>query len=172
MNPTIRLLEAPDIPLIANAFSALGWNKPASQYQRYFEEQQRGERTVLVAFQRDMFCGYLTICWRSAYPPFRADNIPEIVDFNVLPAFRWQGIGTRLLDEAESRIAQHSPIAGIGVGLYADYGAAQRLYVKRGYVPDGRGLLYRDHVARFGDQVMVDDYLVLYFTKKLFANNA
>ena len=167
MEPTIRLLEAQDIPLIADAFAELGWNKPTSQYERYFEEQQRDERTVLVAFQQEAFCGYLTICWTSHYPPFNAQDIPEITDFNVLPALRRQGIGSRLLDEAESRIAQRSPIAGIGVGLYADYGAAQRLYVKRGYVPDGQGLVYHDRHIHRGEQVVVDDDLVLYFTKIL-----
>ncbi len=170
MIPAIRLLEAQDITPIADAFRELGWNKPASQYQRYLEEQQRGERTVLVAFQQDTFSGYLTICWTSTYPPFRAEHIPEIVDFNVLPAVRRQGIGTLLLDEAEGRIAPHSRIAGIGVGLDADYGAAQRLYVKRGYVPDGRGLVYHDHAARFGEPIVVDDHLVLYFTKNMQVN--
>ena len=38
--------------------------------------------------------------------------------------------------------AQRSDHAGIGFGLYADYGAAQRLYIKRGYIPDGRGAHY------------------------------
>lgn len=28
----------------------------------------------------------------------------------------------------------------MGFGLYADLDAAQRLYIKRGYLPDGRGL--------------------------------
>ena len=90
MSLTIRLLEARDIMGIAEAFRELGWNKPASKYERYLKEQQRGERTVLVAFQQNTFCGYLTICWTSNYPPFRAAHIPEIVDFNVLPAVRRQ----------------------------------------------------------------------------------
>ncbi len=172
MPPYIRLLEAPDIPRIVNAFKEIGWNKPTSLYQRYLAEQQRGERTVLVAFQRDTFCGYVTICWISHYPPFRAEHIPEIVDFNVLPPFRRQGIGTQLLDEAESRIEPRSPMAGIGVGLYADYGAAQRMYVKRGYVPDGRGVVYQDHTACPGESVKVDDDLVLYFTRNLVSQRA
>ena len=33
-------------------------------------------------------------------------------------------------------------IVGIGVGLYPDYGSAQRLYIKRGYLPDGHGATY------------------------------
>lgn len=57
--------------------------------------------------------------------------------------------------------------AGIGVGLDPDYGAAQRLYVLRGYVPDGRGLHYRDHYVKYGEQITVDDELALYLTKEL-----
>lgn len=41
--------------------------------------------------------------------------------------------------------ATKSAAIGIGVGLYAGedggYGAAQRLYVKRGYIPDGNAQL-------------------------------
>ena len=46
---TIRNLQAGDIEPIANAFAAIGWNKPAVQYERYLAEQTAGERDVLVA---------------------------------------------------------------------------------------------------------------------------
>ena len=85
----------------------------------------------------------------------------------MLPQFRRQGIGTALIDKAESEIAKVSDIAGIGVGMTPDYGAAQRMYVLRGYVPDGRGLHYKNHFPIYGEQVTVDDDLVLYFTKEL-----
>lgn len=167
VNPVIRLLEAEDIPLIAEAFRELGWNKPASQYQRYLMEQQLKKRLVYVAFVEGKFAGYLTICWRSGYGPFRAGKIPEIVDFNVLPEFRRLGVGTLLMDEAEVEISRVSSLAGIGVGMTADYGAAQKMYVLRGYIPDGRGLHWRDHNVRYREEVIVDDDLALYFTKVL-----
>ena len=141
---TIRLLQSSDIQPIATAFAELGWDKPASQYEQYLSEQESGQRVVLVAhsgvqnLQTLDFAGYVTICWQSHYPPFREANIPEIVDFNVLPRFRRQGIGAALMDEAENRIARVSPVVGLGVGMTADYGSAQRMYVRRGYIPDGR----------------------------------
>ena len=92
--PSIRLLESADIPQIAKAFEKLGWHKPASQYEHYLMEQAIDVRDVYVAFVEDQFAGYLTICWNSSYPPFQEAEIPEIVDFNVLPEFRRQGIGT------------------------------------------------------------------------------
>lgn len=168
---TIRNLLASDIQPIAHAFAALGWHKPAAQYERYLADQEAGVRAVLVAELSGEspggFAGYLTIIWQSHYPSFQAQRIPEIVDFNVLPQFRRCKIGTRLLDAAEALIAQRSPVAGIGVGMTADYGAAQRLYVLRGYVPDGRGLHYDGRALHFGDQVTVDDSLALMLTKWL-----
>jgi GNAT superfamily N-acetyltransferase len=89
------------------------------------------------------------------------------VDFNVLPQYRRQSIGTALMDKAESEISKVSKIAGIGVGMDSDYGAAQRLYVLRGYIPDGRGLYSKGHFPKHGEQVTVDDDLALYFTKEL-----
>jgi len=167
LEPLIRFLKSQDIPQIADAFQQLGWNKPASQYERYLVEQALDIRAVYVAFIEDRFAGYLTICWTSNYEPFQEEKIPEIVDFNVLPEFRRQGIGTKLMDKAESEIAKVSSIVGIGVGLTPDYGAAQRMYVLRGYVLDGRGLYYRDRYPNYGEQVTVDDALALYLTKKL-----
>lgn len=167
MDIVIRLLEASDIPQIAKAFEELGWNKPASQYERYLKEQAYELRDVFVALVEGQFAGYLTICWKSTYEPFREKNIPEIVDFNVLPKFRRMGIGSRLMEQAEIAVAKVSALAGIGVGVTPDYGAAQRLYVLRGYVPDGLGLHSRDHHVRYGEQVKVDDDLALYLTKEL-----
>jgi len=163
----IRLLESEDIPEIAEAFHQLGWHKPASQYEQYLREQSLGLRHVFVAFVKKEFAGYLTVCWHSLYEPFQKENIPEIVDFNVLPKFRRQRIGTQLMDIAENTIAKVNPVAGIGVGLDPDYGAAQRLYVLRGYVPDGCGLYYRDHYVKYGEQINVDDDLGMHLTKEL-----
>lgn len=163
----IRTLAQRDIQPIAAAFAGLGWNKPASQYEKYLAEQQLGQRVMLVAFLREDFAGYVTICWLSDYPPFLAANIPEIVDFNVLPRFRRRGIGSSLMDAAEAWVSAYGALVGIGVGLSADYGAAQRMYARRGYLPDGRGLMSAGNPAESGKPVMVDDDLCLYFTKNL-----
>ena len=164
---TLRQLTLPDCPLIAAAFAAQGWHKPEDQYQRYWQESRRHERDVLLAEYGGEFAGYLTIVWQSDYPPFRQAAIPEIVDFNVLIKFRRLRIGSALMDEAEQRIAALSPVAGIGVGLEAGYGAAQVLYARRGYVPDGRGIVAHGVYPHYGEQITIDDDLVLYLTKKL-----
>ena len=53
------------------------------------------------------------------------------------------------------------------MGLHAGYNAAQRLYVLRGYIPDGRGVTYRDQYVEQYVQVMLDDDLVLHLTRQL-----
>jgi GNAT superfamily N-acetyltransferase len=164
---TIRPLESRDVVPISAAFNGLGWNKPRSQYERYLSEQQRGTRTVFVALVGEDFAGYVTIVWAPSYPSFLAAGIPEIQDFNVLPHFRRRGIGTHLMDEAEWKVSERSDVAGIGVGMSPDYEAAQRLYILRGYVPDGKGLTSNGSPVRPGDEIIVNDGLVLYLTKTL-----
>ena len=58
-------------------------------------------------------------------------------------------------------------VMGIGVGLYPDYGPAQRLYAKLGYRPDGRGIAYNERTVAPGETVRLDDDLVLWMTKPL-----
>lgn len=164
----IRLLEERDVLPVSAAFEAAGWkNKRPAVFERYLAEQDGGRRIVLLALLGGEVAGYLTVDWWPAYPPFRREGIPEIQDFNVLPPLRRRRIGTRLMDEAERRIAERSPVAGIGVGMTDDYGAAQRMYVERGYVPDGMGLWHRDRYVSPGDRVTADDDLVLFLTKRL-----
>lgn len=160
-------LREEDIPAIVRAFELISWNKPASLFQKYLDQQKEGRGQVLVAFENGAFAGYLTITWEPDYPPFNTGKIPEIQDLNVLPKSRRKGIGTKLMDEAEKIISRRSEIVGIGVGLTADYGAAQRLYVSRGYLPDGRGIVWCNRFPKYGEQVRVDDDLNLHFTKKL-----
>ena len=162
---TITELREGDIVDIAKAFAAL--NKSEQQYRRYFAEQQERARLVLVARSDAAIAGYVTVVWHSDYAPFREAGIPEIQDFNVLPDFRRLRIGSQLMDKAERLIAARSRVCGIGVGLHHDYGAAQRLYALRGYVPDARGITSHGRRVNWGDEAKIDDDLVLWLTKPL-----
>lgn len=167
--PTIRRLAASDPTLISAAFAEVGWAKPVEQYERYLAEQGAGRRLTLVAEVGGAIAGYVTLNWDPAYPPFREAGLPEVQDLNVLPPFQRRGLGAALVRAAEGAARGRSEAVGIGVGLGPDYGAAQRLYVRLGYVPDGRGVAYADRVVEPGERVVVDDDLVLHLTKVLAA---
>ena len=164
---TIGPLDDDAIVEIASAFAAIGWKKPAQQLHDYLAEQRSGARSVLVARWSGSLAGYGTLLQQSAYPPFRQAGTPEIADLNVLSSMQRRGIGSQLLSGLEALAARSSPIVGIGVGLTEDYGAAQRLYVARGYVPDGRGAYAQAAPLRWGETVAVDDTLVVHLTKSL-----
>jgi ribosomal protein S18 acetylase RimI-like enzyme len=164
----IKALSPGDFEEIAVAFEKLGWNKPKSQYEAYYAEQTAGVRSVLIARLKGEFAGYVTIQWIADYMPFLTNHLPEIQDLNVLPQFRKNGLGERLMRECEAAAKQRGiGEIGLGVGLLADYGSAQRLYLKLGYVPDGRGLHYKRQPVWYRQSVVADDDLVLYLSKRL-----
>lgn len=163
----LRAIRLSDCQAIHEAFKEQGWNKSAAKYENYVEFQESGVRDVIIATVDGAFAGYLTIMWASNYPPFREKDIPEVVDFNVLKKYQRQGIGAQLMDEAERRIKKVAAVAGIGFGVYTDYGPAQILYINRGYKPDGRGLIKDYFPVPKGTEVRVDDSLVIYLTKSL-----
>ncbi|MNI98562.1 hypothetical protein D3C73_1574280 [compost metagenome] len=72
-----------------------------------------------------------------------------------------------MTDRAEEIISERSSVAGIGVGVFSDYGNAQVLYVERGYVPDSKGIHNGQHYVEYGETVVIDHDIVLYLTKKL-----
>ena len=49
----------------------------------------------------------------------------------------------------------------------AGYGSAQKLYVKRGYIPDGKGVTYNDVEIIPVQSYPVDDTMILCLTKWL-----
>ena len=161
----IRTMDESDPETISAVFTTLGWHKPVALYQRYLAEQEAGRRLAFVAEWRGRFAGYVTLLWVSPYRPFAERQVPEISDLNVLPPHRGQGIGNALLDRAESAASARSNVVGLGVGLYADYGAAQRIYVRRGYLPDGRGIMYANQPVEPGATIRIDDDATLMLTR-------
>lgn len=166
-NITLRKIRKSDCQTISDSFQKQGWDKPVSQYETYLEYQESGTRDIIVAEYNNVFTGYVTIKWESDYPPFQQKGIPEIVDFNVLKKHQRLGIGTALMDEAERRIKSKSDFAGIGFGVYKDYGAAQILYIRRGYIPDGNGLVKDSIPIEFGETIVIDHSIVFHLIKKL-----
>lgn len=154
VNFLIRQMQRSDIEGIATPFAPL--NKSRDQYETFWKEHSDGKRVTFVALVHERVVGYTNLLWQSDYPPFQEKGIAEINNMHVLDAFQKRGIGTALIREAERiALAHGKDEIGIGFGLTADYGTAQRLYPKLSYFPDGRGAF----PTLWGD--------VLYLIKKL-----
>ena len=165
--PVIRQAEQADVAWMQESFEKIGWTKPAGYFAECCRLQGAGKLILLVAERDGVYLGHCKIIWEPDYPYFKENNIPEIQDLNVLGEYRRQGIATLLMDQAERHISKRSDVVGIGFGLYRDYGAAQRMYVLRGYVPDGQGIVYKDVYVEPGQSYPVDDDLTLGLVKRL-----
>lgn len=164
---SLRALTERDAQTIARAFTEAGIHAPAQRFLDYHVEQRCGIRSCWVAWLDARVVGYVTLHWIPLYAAIAGKGIPEIQDLNVLPAYRRRGIASRLLERAEQEAFGRSAIVAIGVGLHPDGSGALRLYVKRGYVPDGLGVTYDDRYVQSGELVRVDGDLVLHLTKAL-----
>ena len=165
MNCTIRNMIKYDIESLSHGFINQGWPGREEILARYFLEQESGEREVLVAEIDGAVAGYITILSSAKHGPF-AEVYPELSDFNVFEPFHNQGIGNLLLEEAEKRVKLISDKVTLGVGLHSGYGPAQRLYMKRGYIPDGTGVWYQNQPLEMNATIQNNDDLVLYLSKK------
>ena len=162
----IRKLIESDIKHLSQGFINQGWPGREEILARYFLKQESGEREVLVAEVESAVAGYITILPSAKHGPF-AEIYPELSDFNVFKPFQNQGIGNLLMEEAEKRVKLVSDKVTLGVGLHSGYGPAQRLYIRRGYIPDGTGVWYRNKPLEMGASCQNDNDLVLYLSKDL-----
>lgn len=171
-NLQIRPINEADCTLFPKLFAEQGWTKPSELFEKYLQEQTEKTRYVRVAEVNGVPCGYVTLVPLAAEGPFRA-VLPEVVDFNVLEAYQEHGIGSALFDEVETLAvtALAADKLSLGVGLHAGYGPAQRMYVKRGFIPDGSGVWYQNQPAIPYSECCNDDELVLYMVKELRSAN-
>ena len=164
----IRDMEEEDAQVFFDGFLAQGWHPDISVYHMRLKHQAEGKCIALTAVFEGHPAGSVYVYLTPHDGPFKGKDMPEIHDFNVLQKYQRKGIGNRLMDIAEQLAAQYSDTVCLGVGLCDSYGSAQRMYVRRGYIPDGSGVWYQNKQCRQYETVCtVDDDLVLYLSKKL-----
>lgn len=163
----IRDMVNSDAEIIAAEERAQGWEQSADKHYERLRHREQGKAIPLVAEYKGSIAGYISVYPDSEWGAFGGMGYPEIVDLGVLEKFRRLGIGTALMDVAEQIASQYADTVYLDVGLHSGYGSAQRMYVKRGYIPDGSGVWYRDKVCPCYTDCVNDDDLVLCLSKKL-----
>ena len=164
---TIRSMVPEDAKVYYDTYMSYGWHPQIETYENYYKEQEKSERIVFVAEYEGKVCGICTLVLHPKEGPFAGKGYPEIVDLGVFFHIHKQGIGSKLLDVAEAEAAKISDTVFLAVGCHSGYGAAQRIYVKRGYIPDGSGVWYQGKVLDQYAPCVNDDDLLLFMSKKL-----
>lgn len=165
---TVRNLRTDDPEIFAREEVLQGWeNATPEKLQMRLSDNVSGKAIALAADLDGEPAGYVSIYPYCMWGALGGRGYPEIVDLAVLEKIRGRGVASALLETAEKIAAEFSDTVYLGVGLHSGYGAAQRLYVKRGYIPDGSGVWYKDRVCEDYAPCVNDDDLNLYLFKKL-----
>lgn len=161
----IRTILPTDPKIICAGEIAQGWHQTEDKYLQRLADNASGKSISLIAEYEGHAAGYINVYPDADNGPFKGSGYPEIVDFGVLEKYRCRGIGSRLMDIAEEIAAGYADTVYLAVGLHSGYGSAQRMYVKRGYIPDGSGAWYGNSQAAPYKTYCNDDDLMLYLSK-------
>ena len=164
----IRNMAPGDAAIFTEGEIAQGWNASVDKYEMRLRDQAAGACVSLTAEYQGNPAGYVNVYREAKEGPFAGLGLPIIVDFGVLQKYQRRGIGSKLMDAAEQIASRYADSVCLGVGLHNGYGTAQRMYVKRGYIPDGSGVWYNGRPCTPYDTIYTnDDDLVLFLSKKL-----
>lgn len=166
----IELLQDKDLDNLVKTFT-FPWTSTDATKAKWatnLSEQKAGNRIVCLVKLQDKLIGYGSLVKNSKYSNFRTNQIPEIHDLWILEEYRGQGIGKQLICHLEglAQIENYQSV-GLGVGLYKDYGRAQKLYIHLGYIPDGEGVTYDYQTTTPGNTYPLDDELIIWLKKEL-----
>ena len=163
---SIRCAQETELNGLRALVDALGIARDVDYFEKCFALQAEGKRDILIAALGGRDVGYCMLNWAPKYNVFKKLGIAEIQDLNVLRDVRRRGIGRALIEHCEGQaVARGFEFMGIAVGLNTSFGAAQRLYVQLGYVPDGNGVTYDRRFVEAGDAYPIDDDLCLMMIK-------
>ena len=139
-----------------------------AEARSYLTDHAEPDGASLIATDGSNIIGYVSIVWESNYVGFRSRGVPLVNQIVVAGLFRRQGVATLLMDAAEQLVRDRGiATLGITVGLFDEYGPAQRMYARRGYIPDGRGACQGQRPLGEGAQVRLDHDVIIWLTKEL-----
>lgn len=164
---TVRSMLPKDAKILYDTYLSYGWHPRIETYENYYRQQEAGARLVFVPVYKGRVSGQCTLLLRPEAGPFAGKGYPEINDLTVFFDVHRRGIATRLMDAAEDEAAKIADTVCLAVGLHSGYGPAQRMYIKRGYMPDGSGVWYKGRPLEQYAPCVNDDELLLYLSKPL-----
>ena len=162
----IRIMNYEDIVAICKA----GNDESESNMEylrRQLDNQEKQECSALLALYNDEIAGYVFLYYKCKWGGFANCELPGVVDLIVFDKYGNKGIATMLMDTAERIAKRYNNKVYLDVCLNQEYGPAQRFYVKRGYVPDGKGVYYEEKICDVDAVCKNDDELTLCLIKEL-----
>lgn len=163
---TVRPIQDNEIPALCEAEGDKS-DDNIKYYERYLNWQQEGECSFLIALLDGKIAGYVFVLYKDRWGSMSEAGQPGLADLNVFPWNRRCGVGNALLEKAEEIAAMHGSTLHLDVAVTEHAGQAHRLYFRRGYMPDGKGVYhkYKQYDAAIGE---VDpEYLTLLLVKPL-----
>jgi GNAT superfamily N-acetyltransferase len=135
---SIRPIKKIEIEVINTMFKGQWKNK----HLQRLEKQERGDAVYLFAWIKDLPAGHLFLKWKGSADEFvhskTKEEIPDIEDLFVLDEYRKKGIGSLLLDFADS-LARDKGFRKTGLSVSVDDSMVKNMYLKRGFVDAGFG---------------------------------
>ena len=162
----IRLMTYEDIPFICRADGDES-ERNFRHLRNQLDNQEKRECSAILALCGGEPAGYVLVYYKCRWGGLANQGIPGIVDLIVFEKYRRRGIATELMNAAEKIAGEHGDKVYLDVCLNSEYGPAQRFYVKRGYVPDGKGVYYEENICAADADCKNNDELSLCLIKEL-----
>lgn len=162
----IRDLRKEDIMELDHHLVEQHWSPKTEVYQQRLIQAKEKTFFSLVAIYKNNVAGHINLYLDKDVGPYQ--GVAYIEDLLVFEKFQNLGIASHLIDVCEKITKKNKKqLMTLSVGLHHGYGKAQRLYIKKGYLPDGSGAWYQQHIATPYTVINHDDDFVLYLEKEL-----
>ena len=99
----VRSMVPEDAKILYDTYLSYEWHPEIETYESYYREQEEGVRLVFIAEYDGDVKGQCTLVLHPSEGPWGGKDIPEIVDLTVFFDIHGKGIGTKLLDVAETK---------------------------------------------------------------------